>query len=140
VRKTITIQNEKDLPQLVKEFLRFANGKKKIMLHGEIGAGKTTFVKSFCNVMQTNEAANSPTFSIINEYEYHKGLIYHIDLYRLKTLDEALDIGIEDYLFDDNYCFIEWAELIQELLPDDVVYIYFESTDNGSRILTFDSK
>ena len=70
------------------------------MLYGEIGAGKTTFVKAFCKKMQTDEDANSPTFSIINEYEYSEGLIYHIDLYRLKTIDEALDIGIEDYLYD----------------------------------------
>lgn len=140
MKKTVTIQTESDLPQLIDDFLAFAKNKKKVMLYGEIGAGKTTFVKAFCKKMQTDEDANSPTFSIINEYEYSEGLIYHIDLYRLKTIDEALDIGIEDYLYDDNYCFIEWAELIENLLPDDVMSIYFEATEDGSRVITFDDK
>lgn len=132
----IIIQTEADLPQLVDTFLAFANGRTKVMLYGEIGAGKTTFVKAFCKKMQTDEVANSPTFSIINEYEYIDGLIYHIDLYRLKDLEEALDIGIEDYLYDTNYCFIEWAELIEDILPNDIILMYFETQDDGSRLVT----
>lgn len=137
MEKQITIQTEADLPQLVDTLLAFANGRKKIMLYGQIGAGKTTFVKAFCKKMQTDETANSPTFSIINEYEYSEGLIYHIDLYRLKTLDEALDIGIEDYLYDNNFCFIEWAELIDDILPEDTISLYFETQDDKSRSVTF---
>jgi len=136
VKKKIVIPSETDLPQFVDTFLTFANGRKKIMLHGEIGAGKTTFVKAFCERMKTSEVANSPTFSIINEYEYSAGLIYHIDLYRLKSLEEALDIGIEDYLYDTNFCFIEWAKLIENILPEDVVTIYFETQNDGSRLVT----
>lgn len=140
MKKQITIQSEADLPQLVDTFLAFANGRTKVMLYGEIGAGKTTFVKAFCKKMQTDEVANSPTFSIINEYEYPEGLIYHIDLYRLKTLDEALDIGIEDYLYDQHYCFIEWAELVENILPNDIISIYFETQDDGSRSVTMKYK
>ena len=132
----IKIQSETDLSELVDAFLAFANSRKKVMLYGQIGAGKTTFVKTFCEKMRTDEVANSPTFSIINEYEYSEGLIYHIDLYRLKTLDEALDIGIEDYLYDDNYCFIEWAELIENILPDDIISMYFETQEDESRLIT----
>lgn len=134
----ITIHTEADLPQLVNAFLAFANGRKKVMLYGQIGAGKTTFVKAFCNQMQTNEVANSPTYSIINEYEYRDDLIYHIDLYRLKTLEEALDIGIEDYLYDTHYCFVEWAELIENILPDDAIFMYLEAQEDGSRIVRFE--
>ncbi|MFK7950759.1 MAG: tRNA (adenosine(37)-N6)-threonylcarbamoyltransferase complex ATPase subunit type 1 TsaE [Saprospiraceae bacterium] len=140
MEKHIRIQSEADLPQFIDTFLAFANGRKKIMLYGEIGAGKTTFVKAFCKKMQTDETANSPTFSIINEYEYPKGLIYHIDLYRLKTLEEALDIGIEDYLYDNNFCFIEWAELIENILPDDIITIHFETQDDESRSLSMKYK
>lgn len=136
MEKKVIIQSESDLPQFLDTFLAFANGRTKIMLHGEIGAGKTTFVKVFCKKMQTDEVANSPTFSIINEYEYSAGLIYHIDLYRLKTLDEALDIGIEDYLYDTHYCFIEWAALIENILPDNIITIHFETQDDGSRLVS----
>lgn len=133
MEKQIIINTEAELPQLVEEFLTFANGRKKVVLYGQIGAGKTTFVKAFCEKMQTHETANSPTFSLINEYEYADGLIYHLDLYRLNSTEEAIDIGIEDYLYDDNYCFIEWAELIENLLPENVITMRFETMEDKSR-------
>lgn len=133
LQKRIIINTEAELPQLVEEFLNFANGRKKVVLYGQIGVGKTTFVKAFCKKMQTKETANSPTFSLVNEYEYSNGLIYHLDLYRLNSMDEAIDIGIEDYLYDDYYCFIEWAELIENILPDEVVAMRFETMENGNR-------
>jgi tRNA threonylcarbamoyladenosine biosynthesis protein TsaE len=131
--KKIIIQTESGLPRLVEAFLAFANGRKKVVLFGQIGAGKTTFVKAFCQKMQTYETANSPTFSLVNEYEYADGLIYHLDLYRLNSTEEAIDIGIEDYLYDEHYCFIEWAELIENILPDEVVAMRFETQEDGSR-------
>jgi tRNA threonylcarbamoyladenosine biosynthesis protein TsaE len=133
MEKQITIHSEAELPQLVEAFLAFAKGIKKVVLFGQIGAGKTTFVKAFCQKMQTHETANSPTFSLVNEYEYADGLIYHLDLYRLNSTEEAIDIGIEDYLYDEHYCFVEWAELIENILPDDVVSMRFETQEDGSR-------
>lgn len=138
MKKQIRIQSESELPKLVEEFLTFANGIKKVILYGQIGAGKTTFIKAFCQKMQTDENANSPTYSLVNEYEYADGLIYHWDLYRLKSTDEALDIGIEDYLYDDNYCFIEWPELIETILPEEVVMMKFETQEDRSRIITLE--
>ena len=87
--------------------------------------------------MQTHETANSPTFSLINEYEYADGLIYHLDLYRLNSTEEAIDIGIEDYLNDPHYCFIEWAELIENILPDDVITMQIETKEDKSREIFF---
>lgn len=135
MKQKFTLNNISELPQLVENFLTFANGRKKVILYGQIGAGKTTFVKAFCEKMQTQETANSPTFSLVNEYEYDGGLIYHLDLYRLKSTDEAIDIGIEDYLYEDDYCFIEWPELIENLLPDDVIMMKFETKENEKRIV-----
>ncbi len=137
MQKKITIKSETELPHLVEEFLTFANGRKKVVLYGQIGAGKTTFVKAFCEKMQTHETANSPTFSLINEYEYADGLIYHLDLYRLNSTEEAIDIGIEDYLYDPHYCFIEWAELIENILPDDVITMQIETKEDKSREIFF---
>jgi len=125
------INTEKDLILIVEKVLVI--GTKKIVLYGQIGAGKTTFVKAFCKQLQTQETAHSPTFSLVNEYEYSDGLVYHFDLYRLESLEEAIDIGIEDYLDDEHYCFIEWAELIDNILPEQLIELYFTPNENGSR-------
>lgn len=125
------INTETALIQIVHKVLE--TGIKKVVLYGQIGAGKTTFVKAFCQQLQTQENAHSPTFSLVNEYEYANGFIYHFDLYRLESLEEAIDIGIEDYLDDEHYCFIEWAELIDNILPDEVIELHFTPNENGSR-------
>ena len=126
-----------DLPKAAEWLLKQANGRKKIMLYGEMGAGKTTFVKAFCQHLGVEGLTSSPTFSLVNEYVYlEKGiekLIHHLDLYRLKDLHEALDIGIEDYLYDDDYCLIEWPQIIEPLLDVDVLKISFEISDNSTR-------
>ncbi len=126
-----------DLPKAAEWLLEQANGRKKIMLYGDMGAGKTTFVKAFCQYLGVQGLASSPTFSLVNEYVYlEKGvekLIHHLDLYRLKDLDEALDIGIEDYLYDDDYCLIEWPQIIEPLLDADVLKISFEISGNSAR-------
>jgi tRNA threonylcarbamoyladenosine biosynthesis protein TsaE len=125
------LHTELDLVPLAEQVL--AHGAKKIALYGQIGAGKTTFVKAFCGLLGTAETANSPTFSLVNEYEYANGLVFHLDLYRLETLEEALDIGIEDYLYSPDYCFIEWAEIIEPILPEGVLSLYFEVLPEGGR-------
>ncbi|MBP7273376.1 MAG: tRNA (adenosine(37)-N6)-threonylcarbamoyltransferase complex ATPase subunit type 1 TsaE [Saprospiraceae bacterium] len=114
---------------------------KKIMLLGEMGAGKTTFTQAFCKNLGVQEVVNSPTFPIINQYHYHNHLqqivpFYHIDLYRLQILQEAIDIGIDDILDDENYCIVEWYQLIAPILPEKVLFIHIELLQNNQRCIT----
>jgi tRNA threonylcarbamoyladenosine biosynthesis protein TsaE len=139
--KEFHIPSVSELPEAVKWLLKEANGRKKIMLYGQMGAGKTTFTKAFCQYLGVKKVASSPTFSLVNEYAYAENgvekLIHHMDLYRLKSLEEALDIGIEDYLYDDDYCLIEWPQLIEPILTDDVLKISFEISSNSARKIVF---
>ena len=141
--KEIIIHSPEALQELIPTVLKMAGGKLKFALTGEIGAGKTTFVKAICTYFGVQEQVASPTFSLINQYAYNDSknsvekLIHHIDLYRLKTYQEAIDIGIEDYLYDASYCFIEWPGIIQGLLPEGTVKINFEILDNSSRKILF---
>jgi len=102
--------------------------------NGKMGAGKTTFIKAICEVMGVQETVNSPTFSIVNEYEAADGrIIYHFDCYRISTIQEALDLGAEEYLYSGNLCFIEWSENIAPLLPDNLVNVDIEEDEKGVR-------
>jgi tRNA threonylcarbamoyladenosine biosynthesis protein TsaE len=126
-----------DLPSTVNWVLKQAKGRKKIMLYGEMGAGKTTFTKAFCHYLGVKVSTSSPTFSLVNDYVYDENKvekhIYHIDLYRLKSLDEALDMGIEDYLYDAHYCLIEWPQLIEPLLDESVLKISIQKKGKSAR-------
>ena len=137
----LTINNSSELPKVVDALLDFANGKKKFILNAPMGAGKTTFTKAFCAAMGVQDATSSPTFSLVNEYFYEKneekGLIRHLDLYRLKNAEEALDIGVEDFLYDKNYLFVEWADVILEFLPEDIVEIKIDILSEKSRRFIF---
>ena len=104
-----------------------------------MGAGKTTFIKHLCEQMGTADIVNSPTFAIVNVYDVeqpYRGEVYHFDCYRLKDIREAMDFGAEEYLYSGNYCFIEWPEMIEALLPDDTVWIKIVPQPNGDRKLT----
>jgi len=106
---------------------------------GPMGAGKTTFIKKLCEEMGTVDVVNSPTFAIVNVYDVeqpHKGEVYHFDCYRLKDIREAIDFGAEEYLYSGNYCFIEWPEMIDALLPEDTVWVKIELMPEGDRKLT----
>lgn len=134
----IVVKNIDQLEEVVEKLLQFAGKQKIIVFNGEIGAGKTTFIKRFCKHLGVQEEVTSPTFSLINEYPYtdkngQEALIFHADLYRLKSLEEAIDIGIEDYLYSGNYCLIEWPDLINPLLPLDVVRVEIEITEDSKR-------
>ncbi len=106
--------------------------------YGKMGAGKTTFIKAVCEALGVKDVINSPTFAIVNEYLAGNGEpIYHFDFYRIKKEQEVLDIGYEDYIYSDCICFMEWPELIEDLLPEDTVKVTIEEKEDGSRVISF---
>ena len=122
-----------DLPQAARQILDFAGDQKVFLFFGEMGAGKTTSIKALCAELGVNQSVSSPTFALINEYEYPGGLIYHFDCYRLKTSIEALDFGIEEYLSSGAYCFIEWPEKIEGLWPDSYLAVSITAANEQER-------
>lgn len=113
-----------------------ANPEKVILFNGEMGAGKTTLIKILCKTLGVLDATSSPTFSLVNEYQaINNQLVYHFDVYRLKSQAEALDMGIDEYLYSGNWCFIEWAEKIPDLLPENHSVITISVLEDGKRQL-----
>jgi tRNA threonylcarbamoyladenosine biosynthesis protein TsaE len=103
-----------------------------------MGAGKTTFTKAICEVLGVEDVINSPTFAIVNEYRSAEAeLIYHFDFYRIKKIEEVYDMGYEDYFYSGALCFIEWPELVEDLLPEGTVKVTIEEKEDGSRVITF---
>ncbi|WP_222845670.1 tRNA (adenosine(37)-N6)-threonylcarbamoyltransferase complex ATPase subunit type 1 TsaE [Flavilitoribacter nigricans] len=134
----IVISSLDELDKGVQQLLQYLGDKRILAFRGEIGAGKTTFIQSFCHHFGVREQVTSPTFSLVNEYSYRdeRGriqYIYHMDLYRLKRMEEALDFGIEEYLYDDHYCLIEWPEIVEEILPEDTVWINLQIVNDSTR-------
>ena len=129
---TMIINSEEELGKVVEQFLSTSEDVKVVLLHGDLGAGKTTFVKKFAQKLGADEEASSPTYSLVNEYLIPEGKIYHIDLYRLNDTHEAQDMGIEEYLYSGEYCFIEWPEIIQHLV-DEAIVIKIETLPDDSR-------
>ena len=110
---------------------------KVILFHGEMGVGKTTLIKQLCKILGVTAATSSPTFSLVNEYEtVTNQTVYHFDFYRLKNEMEALDMGADDYFYSGNWCFIEWAEKIPNLIPEEHAIITIELVEDGKRHLT----
>lgn len=124
-----------EIKQVAKKIL-LEKPHKVILFHGNMGVGKTTFIKALSRELGVTDATSSPTFSIVNEYKADDNfMVYHFDMYRLKSEIEALDMGIEDYLYSGNWCFIEWAEKIPNLIPDDFTTINLSQTTDGKRNL-----
>ena len=118
------------------EFARTIGNHSTIAFHGLMGAGKTTFIKSLCDILLVKDSVSSPTFSLVNEYVSGEESMYHFDFYRIKKETEALDMGYEDYLYSGNYCFIEWPQKIENLLPEKFVEVNLRVISNGERMLS----
>ena len=113
-------ENSQDLP--LTQLLQ-SSSTKVVAFYGKMGAGKTSLIKELCSELGTKDIVNSPTFSIVNIYDTESEKIYHFDCYRLNSITEALDLGIEDYFYSNHYCFIEWPENIETILPNDIIKI-----------------
>lgn len=132
----IEINDLSEIHQAARQFLAEIDNQNVFAFYGDMGAGKTTFIKAVCEELGVQEPVTSPTFAIINEYRDKNGIsIYHFDFYRIKKLEEVFDFGYEDYFYSGNLCFIEWPELVESLLPESVVRLSLRQTVNGKRIL-----
>ena len=149
LEKGILLVNEQNEVVNATDILDKCGSKRVFAFDGKMGAGKTTFIKHLCEEMGTEDVVNSPTFAIVNVYEVEtmrrlgekvkaeRQEVYHFDCYRIKDIREAMDFGAEEYLYSGNYCFIEWAEMIEPLLPEDTVWVKSEVLEHGERMLSF---
>ncbi len=122
-----------EMSDVAQTFLKEIGDKRVIAFFGNMGVGKTTFIKEVCKQLGVTDVVNSPTFAVINEYASNVGPIYHFDFYRIKNIEEAYDFGYEDYFYSGNFCFIEWSEKIVDILPDDCVQVTITELENGNR-------
>ena len=130
----IKIESLEKIDEASIEFIKAMGDNTVFAFHGNMGAGKTTFIKAICENLGVDDVINSPTFAIVNEYRSESGeLIYHFDFYRINKEEEAFDFGYEDYFYSGSLCFIEWPERVKSLLPHDVVNVTIEELEDGSR-------
>ena len=153
----IVIKNLENIHETAREFINHIGQHTVFAFYGKMGAGKTTLIKAICEELGVKDVITSPTFAIVNEYEVkkteteaplsslpsphsslHSPLIYHFDFYRIKKLEEVYDMGYEDYFYSGALCFIEWPELIEELLPDDAVRVNIDELPDGTRRLAWE--
>jgi tRNA threonylcarbamoyladenosine biosynthesis protein TsaE len=128
-----------ELPHFAEEFLKIISEPRCIAFKGEMGAGKTTFINALLDKLGVKDFEGSPTYAIIQEYPVsNNGKIYHMDCYRIKSIAEAVDIGLEEILEEKYYIFIEWAEKIVALLPNDIIWVYIRNTDGFTRQISFE--
>ena len=132
----IRIKDLEHIREAAREFINQIGDHRVFAFYGKMGAGKTTFVKAICEELGVEDVITSPTFAIINEYSLSEGRLYHFDFYRIKKLEEVYDMGYEDYFYSGALCFIEWPELIEEVLPDDAVRVHIEVQPDDSRLVS----
>jgi tRNA threonylcarbamoyladenosine biosynthesis protein TsaE len=130
---TLNIESLSELNGAAIKLLDFAANQRIFLFYGDMGAGKTTFIKSLCEGLGVTESVTSPTFSIVNEYHGANATVYHFDFYRLKNQSEAFDMGYEEYFYSDAYCFIEWPEKIADLLPDHYLKVSIKAISPSAR-------
>lgn len=135
----IKISSLAEINEAAKKFIENMGDGKVFAFYGKMGAGKTTFIKAICEELGVDDVITSPTFAIVNEYQSATtgDSIYHFDFYRIKKLEEVYDMGYEDYFYSGSLCFLEWPELIDDLLPEDATKVTIEATDDGGRVVKF---
>ncbi len=134
----IRINSLDTIHEAAKDFIKGMGDGKVFAFYGKMGAGKTTFIKALCEVLGVKDVITSPTFAIINEYtDGNNNPIYHFDFYRIKKLEEVYDMGYEDYFYSGNLCLLEWPELVEDVLPENVIKVTIEEQPDGSRLLTY---
>ncbi|MGE5406570.1 MAG: tRNA (adenosine(37)-N6)-threonylcarbamoyltransferase complex ATPase subunit type 1 TsaE [Methanosarcina sp.] len=132
----ISIKDKKHLDSAARQLLKHAGNKRILAFYGAMGSGKTTIIKVICELLGAQDIVSSPTFTLVNEYRTSGGEpIYHIDFYRIKKQEEIFDFGIEEYLSGLDWCFMEWPELVEEILPEDILKIRISVEEDESRIL-----
>jgi tRNA threonylcarbamoyladenosine biosynthesis protein TsaE len=132
---TVHVGGLEEVPAAAEKVLELCAPRKVYAIAGAMGAGKTTLVKALCRALGSHDNVKSPTFSIVNEYASPAGAIYHFDFYRIEDLSEVFDLGFEEYLGSGNYCFLEWPELIEPLIPEDAVELRLAVTGPGDRTI-----
>ncbi|MFZ4455627.1 MAG: tRNA (adenosine(37)-N6)-threonylcarbamoyltransferase complex ATPase subunit type 1 TsaE [Bacteroidales bacterium] len=134
----IEITDLTNIREAARTFINAMGDNTVFAFYGEMGAGKTTFIKAICEELGVEDVINSPTFAIVNEYRSNSGeLIYHFDFYRINKIEEAYDFGYEDYFYSGAICFIEWPEKITDLLPGDCISVSIKEIENGPRVVSF---
>ncbi|HEX7492917.1 MAG TPA: tRNA (adenosine(37)-N6)-threonylcarbamoyltransferase complex ATPase subunit type 1 TsaE [Bacteroidales bacterium] len=133
----LIIKDKRHLQTAAKQLLKHCGEKKIFAFYGSMGAGKTTIIKAICEVLGAIDIISSPTFTLVNEYRTSGGeALFYIDFYRIKKQEEVYDFGVEEYLTGDSYCFLEWPELIEEILPPETVIVKISVDENEQRILS----
>lgn len=137
----IKINSLDSIHEAARQFIAAMGDNTVFAFYGKMGTGKTTFIKAVCEELGVTDVINSPTFAIVNEYRSEEAgeLIYHFDFYRIKKLEEVYDMGYEDYFYSGALCFIEWPELIEDVLPGDAVKVYIDELEDGSRKIHFET-
>jgi tRNA threonylcarbamoyladenosine biosynthesis protein TsaE len=138
MEKTLTVASLNELDKAASTILNDIGEHRVVALFGKMGAGKTTLIKAFCNHLGVDDVVSSPTFALVNEYLAQNGEpLFHFDFYRIESIEEVYDIGYEEYIYSGHFCFIEWPEMIMELLPESYVYLLIEETENGTRQISY---
>ncbi len=134
---SFTAHSAQDMEVIAPEILKAIGDSRVVAMDAPMGAGKTTLVKAICKTLGTPSVVNSPTFAIINDYELPDGkAVYHFDLYRLKNIEEAFNMGFDEYFYSGNYCFVEWPAIAEDILPDDTKILKIVVNPDGSRTVT----